>query len=190
MLRLRVTNERQPRTKNGAPAHSTTGVDKHQRNPVRPCRRHQMHQAEMAAHLEHEDRQRQRQRDPEPPRHVDQFGIRRVVERDLFGLQRHAADRATCPVRPAAPPDASDRCRWCRPARRAPARVGPQEFFRLGFEALAAARAAEEIVLTAVDEAMLCGRRIDLHAADRIDRGAVAALASCWPPQQACACAP
>ena len=67
----------------------------HQRNPVRPWHRQQMHQAEMAAHLEHEHRNGQRQRDPESPGHVDQFGIWRIVERDLLGLQRHAADRAT-----------------------------------------------------------------------------------------------
>ena len=40
-----------------------------------------MRKAEMAAHLEHEDRQRQHQRDPEPPRHVDEFGIRRLHRR-------------------------------------------------------------------------------------------------------------
>src|SRR3979490_2829281 len=47
---------------------------------------------------------------------------------------------------------------------------GRQEFFRLGLEALAAARTAEEIILALVRETVLCGRRIDLHAADRIDR--------------------
>ena len=51
-------------------------------------------QPEIAAHLQREHRHGQHQRDLESPRHVDQFGIRRIVERDLFGLQRHAADRA------------------------------------------------------------------------------------------------
>ncbi len=46
-----------------------------------------------------------------------------------------------------------------------------QEFFRLGFETLAAARRAEKIVLLLVGEAVLGGRRVDPHAADRIDGG-------------------
>ena len=62
-----------------------------QRDPVRPDRR--MHQPEMAAHLEPEYRERQHQCDPEPARHVGEFGVRRIVERGLLGLQRHAADR-------------------------------------------------------------------------------------------------
>jgi hypothetical protein len=50
--------------------------------------------------------------------------------------------------------------------------AGLQEFFRLGFEALAAARAAEQIVLSLVGEAVLGGLALDAHAADRIDRRA------------------
>ena len=95
MLRFRVSSERQPRTKNGAPAHSTTGVASTSEIQFDHGDAMAEHQAEMAAHLEHEHRQGQHQRDPEPPRHVDQFGIAGLVERDLLGLQRHAADRAT-----------------------------------------------------------------------------------------------
>ena len=51
MLRLRVTSERQPRAKNGAPAHSTTGVAS--ANEIQfDHLRQQMHQPEMAAHLD------------------------------------------------------------------------------------------------------------------------------------------
>ena len=52
-------------------------------------------EAEMAAHLQRDDRQRQCRRDPEPPRHVGAFAARVVLgNRARFGLQRHAADRA------------------------------------------------------------------------------------------------
>ncbi len=72
------------------PQHHGSGERK--RNPVRPCRG--MRQAEMAAHLDREHRKRQHQRDPEPPGHVPELGVGRIVERDLLGLQRHAAHRA------------------------------------------------------------------------------------------------
>jgi len=49
---------------------------------------------EVAAHLEHEHRQRQRGADPETPGHVAQFGTRPLIFRGDHGLQRHAADRA------------------------------------------------------------------------------------------------
>ena len=105
-----------------------------------------MHQTEMAAHLDREHRQRQRQRDPEPPRHVGEFGIRRIVERYLFGLQRHAADRTTAGTdlphlgMHRAGIDGAGRCSGF-------GRLRLQEFFRLGFETLAAAARAEEIIL-------------------------------------------
>ena len=99
-----------------------------QRNPVRPPRRHQMHQAEMAAHLDHEHRQCQRQRDPESPGHVDQ--VRDPAHRRARPARAPAPCRRSgnCRDRPAAPRDASDRCRWCRPAPRAAARFGGRNF--------------------------------------------------------------
>jgi hypothetical protein len=123
----------------------------------------------MVAHLDHEHRKGQPQRDPESPGHVDQFRIGRIVERDLFGLQRHAADRTT--ARTDLPHlrmhrtgvDGAGRRRRFRLLRR-------EEFFRLGLKALAAARAAEEILLPAVAEAVFGGLRVDAHAANRIDR--------------------
>jgi hypothetical protein len=54
--------------------------------------------------------------------------------------------------------------------RRRPGRFRLEEFFGLGFEALAATRAAEEIFLAPVLEAVLCGPSLDAHATNRIDR--------------------
>ncbi len=48
----------------------------------------------MAAHFERENRQREHERDPEPPRHVRNLGIRRGFGGGQLRLQRHAADRA------------------------------------------------------------------------------------------------
>ena len=48
---------------------------------------------QMAAHFQHGHRQRQSEPDPEPPRHVAQFGIGRRFGRDGDGFERHAADR-------------------------------------------------------------------------------------------------
>ena len=67
-----------------------------------------------------------------------------------------------------------------------------QEFFRLGFETFAAAAGAEEIILALIGGAMLGGRGIDAHAADRIDRDRRVGYLSaspCWPPQQGETCA-
>ena len=96
-----------------------------------------MHQTDVATHLDREHRQCQHQRDPEPPRHIGEFGIRRIVERDLLGLQRHAADRAT--ARPDLPHlrmhrtgvDGAGGCRGVL-------LLGLQEFIRLGLEPFAA----------------------------------------------------
>src|SRR3974377_1235478 len=106
MLRWRVIREFQPRTKNGAPAHSTTGVDS-------------------ASELQ-----------------LDQLRIRPLVERNLLGLQRHAAYRAAS--RTDLPHFRMHRTGVDGALRR----VGLgllrlQEFFRLSREALAATPAAE-----------------------------------------------
>ena len=52
-----------------------------------------------------------------------------------------------------------------------------QEFFRLGLETLAAARPSRRNNPGPVGEAVLCGRGIDRHAADRIDRDAASGFA-------------
>src|SRR6202011_3467058 len=123
----------------------------------------------MAAHLDPEHRKRQHQRDPKSPDHVNQFRVGRIVERDLFGLERHAADRA------AAGTDVVH-FRMHRTGvegagrRRRLGRLRLKEFFRICRKSLAATRATEEILLAAVFEAMLCGLALDAHAAHRIDR--------------------
>jgi hypothetical protein len=46
-------------------------------------------------HREDEDGKRERDGDPESTLHVDVFRIRSIVERYLFRLERHPADRTT-----------------------------------------------------------------------------------------------
>ena len=48
----------------------------------------------MAAHLEDDDRDGEREADPEPPRHVDELGVRPGLGGRRRRLERHAADRA------------------------------------------------------------------------------------------------
>ena len=48
----------------------------------------------MAAHLQGENRKREDEPDPEPARHIREFGVRRGVRRDEDRLQGHATDRA------------------------------------------------------------------------------------------------
>ena len=50
--------------------------------------RQQMHQAEMAAHLDREHRDGQRQRDPESPGHVDHLRIGRVAGDEVQDVGR------------------------------------------------------------------------------------------------------
>ena len=94
MLRLRVRIDWSARTMNGQPAHSTTGVAKHELDPVRPRLADELQAEQVLAHLQHEHRNGQRQRDPEPPRHVGEFGIGAAVGGHHVRLERHAADRA------------------------------------------------------------------------------------------------
>ena len=141
-----MTIDRQPRTKNGQPAHSTTGVASSELQPVqeRPAD-HVVEPEEMAAHLEHDDRHRQRQADPEPARHVDEFGVRPGLGGRHHRLERHAADRAR--ARPDLPDlrvhrAGVDRAFRNRPARR-PA-LGRREIaLRVGEELVAASGRAE-----------------------------------------------
>ena len=97
MFEWRFMIEAQPRSKNGQPAHSTTGVahtrpiqfvTRRSSRPPRPIPRHHV------AHREEKDRQAQRRRSPQPPRHVHELGVRRLVGVDRARLERHPADRA------------------------------------------------------------------------------------------------
>ena len=116
MLRWPVRSDCAPRTKNGQPPHSTTGVARTNCAGVADAAHRKMKQAEMSAHFDDKDRQREHERNPEPPRHVGEFGAiagAAVASR----LERHAADRAGARSRPAGSPDASGRYRSCPPAR-------------------------------------------------------------------------
>ena len=76
MLRLRLTTEFQPRTKNGQPAHRTTGVASMSCSQLEACCPEQhVKVGQMTAHLERNHRNRQRQPDPEPAGHVGELGI-------------------------------------------------------------------------------------------------------------------
>ena len=77
MLRLRVTSDCQPRTKNGQPAHSTTGVAKRELHPVRQRRLDpdRAQPARCAPISSTKTGSVSDQADPEPPRHVGEFGI-------------------------------------------------------------------------------------------------------------------
>ena len=54
----------------------------------------------VCAHLQDQHRHREDRPDPEPSRHVGQFGARTAIFRDPGGFQRHAADRAIARLRP------------------------------------------------------------------------------------------
>jgi hypothetical protein len=94
MLRLRVRTDAHPRTKNGQPAHSTTGVastswvhaDVVAEDVVVEPR------DEVASHAEDEDGHGQGDADPEPAGHVAQLLRRAGVCGDDDGFERHAAD--------------------------------------------------------------------------------------------------
>ena len=98
MFGLRLTIDAHARTKNGQPAQKTTGVasaspiqftsrmptTRDQRPAERPCPPSSSTNTGSA----------ERERQPEAPRHVDQLGVRLVLERDDARLERHPADRA------------------------------------------------------------------------------------------------
>ena len=154
-----------------------------------------MHQAEMPAHLDRKHRHGQHQRNPEPPRHVDQFGI------GVPGRAKPAPARAPCrrsdkfPDRPAGPPDPSDRCRSCRAAAGS-GRFGSgqllfgllwlEKTFGIGLKAFAAARAAKQILLALYSNRCLAVARLTFMP----QTGSIATSASgsavppCLPLQQ------
>ncbi len=121
----------------------------------------------MSAPFQRHHRYRQRQADPESAREVDQFGIGAGVGGGHLRLQRHAADRA------GAGSDLADLGMhragvdgaFDHRLRRARAEI----FFRIGHELGAAAGGAEIIGGAFVIGLVLGTRRIDAHAADRIE---------------------
>ena len=126
----------------------------------------------MAAHLQHDRRQRQREADPEAPRHVGELGIGRVVEARDLGLQRHAADRA------ASGTDLADLRMHRAGVDRALGRGGFrlavlfEIFFRIGGEFGAAAGRAEMKGLAADSRSDACWSR-DRRSCRRRDRSAL-----------------
>ena len=78
MLRWRVTNDAQPRSKNGQPPHSTAGVARISCTQTARCggdQRIERRFGEMLGHGHGEQWHRERKADPEAPGHVAQFGI-------------------------------------------------------------------------------------------------------------------
>jgi hypothetical protein len=154
MFGLRFAIDCAQRTKNGQPAHSTTGVANASSSQVRCA-------------------DGQRQRPPEAAPEIDQLRVLRVVERRQHRLERHAADRTG--ARRVAHDLGVHRARVARAGRRRgrgrryrgrrrPRRVA----LGRGDELVAAARRAEAIVDAVVRRAM---RRVGrhAHAADRVD---------------------
>ena len=95
MLRRRVASERAPRTKNGQPPQSTTGVASASwtsgcASRAAACA---IPPGSISRHAEHEQRRRQDRAGHEAARHVRELRVRRVGG-DAARLERHAADRA------------------------------------------------------------------------------------------------
>ena len=139
---------------------------------IGPSRADQLMQPQQVpAHIERYDRHRQREPDPEPPRHVEQFGIGVALRLRHFGFERHAADRTGARTllpnlrMHGAGEDRSHRHRCGRLACR---RI---EIFRgIGGKLRAATTGAEEVELAAMAVAVRRRLRIHGHAADRIER--------------------
>ena len=93
-----MINDDHPRSKNGNPPQTTTGDARAswiqtECLTAQPCR--QSDPRNHLGHREQQERNRQSQADPEPPRHVDEFGIGGLLLRhhgDRF--EGHPADRA------------------------------------------------------------------------------------------------
>ncbi len=122
----------------------------------------------MAAHFDDHHRQREHEADPEPARHVGEFGIGAIVGGNGFRLERHAADRA------GARTDLTDlRMHRAGVDRARDDRRGfalAQIFLRIGGEFGLAAGGAEIIRLVEVFGAVFGSVRIDAHATYRIGR--------------------
>src|ERR1700730_13104211 len=97
MFHWRVTSEVQPRSKNGAPAQSTTGVARISSSHSRP-RSDNTPVAEAGKRGARHGHQQKRDGDgyaePETPGHGNQFVVGRFLGRDGARLERHSADGA------------------------------------------------------------------------------------------------
>ena len=117
MLRRRLTSDCQPRTKNGQPAHSTTGVLRTNciQRDGSPSTQVGAFGNRCAIATTNTGSVRARA-DPEPPSHVAQLGVLIFAAGD-GGSSAPASSRrlGNCPDDPARSAGASGRCRWsCR----------------------------------------------------------------------------
>ena len=174
MLSCRVRSERQPRSKNGLPPQSTTGVASsswiHASAAAgTACATRGGH--EHLRHREREQRQREQAAQPEAAAHVEQLGARLVGERRRHRLERHPADRTRAGgVAHDLGVHRTGETRRCRRRRRGRPGERSQPTLGLRDEALAAAIAAEAVADAGVLEPTraLPG---DAHAAHGIARG-------------------
>ena len=172
--RLHAAHEERP----SRPQHHRRGECK--LNPGRQARCNG-DQPQMTAHFECEHRYGEKKPDPEPPRHVRQFGVGAALRRHRFRLQRHATDRAASgPGLTYLRVHRAGVDRAGRGRGRCVRFLGRKIFFRIRVEFGFAACAAEPEIVTPVMALMLRGRGIDTHAADGItggiESGAVCAI--------------
>ena len=158
--RLNAAHEKRPT----APQH-------HRRRQNKLCIRRnvtgQMPKTEMPAHIEHHDRQRQQRRDQQAARHVGELAA--VVRLRLLPARAPCRRSGKSLGRFGGFPDASGRCRSCLRARVSAGAAPCRYFSGIGDKLAAAAGRAEVIGLLRVAVAMRTCRRIDRHAAHRID---------------------
>ena len=174
MLRLRVSSDCQPRTKNGQPAQMHNGRREHQLNPVRQGRVDPAVTADqVAAHFQDHRRQRKargRSRSAASCRPVrDWAAYPGWPPRAPAPCRRSGSFRD----RPGGSADASGRCRSCPPARRLSAAL-VEICVRIGGEFGSAAGRAEMIGFAAIVEPVLAGRGVDGHPADGVAHGGLA----------------
>ena len=147
MLRLRVTTDCQPRTKNGQPAHSTTGVasasciqfDRVLVDPAGARRRDAPPISSTTTGTVSASA------DPEAARHVGELGIGRRSRRSRSPAPAPCRRSGRSRARPGGSRDASGRCRSCLPAPAPAARGFAEIFRRIGDEFGAAAGGAEVV---------------------------------------------
>ncbi len=121
MLRLRLTSDCQPRTKNGQPAHRTTGCREYELDVVRQRRIDPVVAlTRWPPHFQNDGGQRQHAADPEPARHVDEVRDWGRCRRRRLRVRAPCRRSGNCRGRSGGSADASGRCRWClrRRARR------------------------------------------------------------------------
>ncbi len=125
-------------------------------------------QAQMPAHLDHQQRQAQDQADPEAAGEVGDLRIGLLVRRNGLRFQGHATDGTGAGARPA--DLGMHRAGIGRPRRRRRlGRAGVQVLGRIALELGPAAAAAEEMCRSGVFQAGFAGLTVDAHAADGID---------------------